>query len=67
VREVTPLGVSMAYRVINQTTGELRAELSDRLLAITYADQLASGTNFKEKFVVVESVIIYETPIIKEN
>ena len=42
-------------------TGEIRAELDNGLHAITYAEQCAQEKNYTEKFIVVESITIYET------
>jgi hypothetical protein len=50
-----------SYRVVNFSTGEIRAELHDLELAKQLADQLASESQHREAWGVIELVTVYET------
>ena len=56
----------MAYRVLNAKTGEVVAEFTDAqyMLALDLADKLAADKKHLEQFTVVQSIAIYETPLI---
>jgi hypothetical protein len=54
----------MRYRVVNATTGEVRAEFNgiDQFnLAMKLADDLAEDAGYQEQFIVIQSVTVYET------
>jgi hypothetical protein len=51
----------MTYRVVNVTTGAIRAELQSFDQARELADQLANDAGYREVYAVVELVTRYET------
>ncbi|MFH0301402.1 hypothetical protein AAFX91_30125 [Bradyrhizobium sp. 31Argb] len=53
----------MTYRVINLSTGEIEAELSDFGIAKRLADKIANDVGHREVIGVVELVTRYETPL----
>lgn len=55
------------YRVINPGKQEIVAELGDVDLAFKMADRLAEDSHWREQFVVVELVTIYQTPLKKDE
>jgi hypothetical protein len=55
------LEARMTYRVVNFTTQEIRAELSDVKDAVAMADMLAADCNHQEDYGVVKLITIYQT------
>jgi hypothetical protein len=53
----------MTYRVVNVTTGEMRAELHSFDQARELADQLANDAAYRDVYAVVELVTRYETEL----
>lgn len=51
----------MTFRVVNLSTGEIRAELEDLKQALAHCDQLAQEGGYRESWGVVKLVTIYET------
>jgi hypothetical protein len=54
----------MSYRVVNAKTGEVRAEFNgvDQFnLAMKLADDLAEDGDYQERYIVIQSVTVYET------
>jgi hypothetical protein len=55
----------MTYRVMNAKTGEIVAEFngpSQFELAMKLADDLAERKDHRERFIVTQTVTVYETP-----
>jgi|GEM_PF-2969160 len=53
----------MTFHVLNLTSCELIAVLHECEIAIAYARELAREHGWKERFGVVELVLIHETPL----
>jgi hypothetical protein len=56
----------MTYRVMNVKTGEIVAEfngLEQFDLAMRLADDLADDKDHKERFIVSQTLTVYETPV----
>lgn len=56
----------MTYRVVNAKTGEIVAEFNGPNqfdLAMRLADDLADTKDHRERFIVSQTVTVYETPI----
>lgn len=60
----------MTYRVLNVKTGEIVAEfsgISQFEYAMRLADDLAHDAKHREQFVVVQTTVVYETPIVNNH
>jgi hypothetical protein len=60
----------MTYRVMNAKTGEIVAEFngpSQFELAMKLADELAEGKSHRERYIITQTLTVYETPIIDNN
>jgi hypothetical protein len=55
----------VSYRVKNARTGEVRGEfgLHQFEIAQQYADALAADSGYRERYVVEQTVTVYETPM----
>lgn len=53
----------MTFRVVNLSSGEIRAELANVKQALTRCDELAKKGGYKDIWGVVKLVTLYETKL----